>query len=146
MSRRSALFSPSHDDYYDPRVLDVQIVMRRWCVPNVQWSQLVLCATVLFLLGGLHVYRGPNGAPPASDELAVDEDTSGVVRTTQDDRAYRRLRFPKTSRRLPQVCRRRNNLTIYRCQSAFPRSPNDNAKRKRNNPRVTNDFHRKQIM
>lgn len=77
--------------------------MRRWCVPNVQWSQLVLCATVLFLLGGLHIYRGPTGGPQALDEPAVDEDTSGSVRTTQDDRTYRRLRFPKTSRRLPQV-------------------------------------------
>ncbi|KAL4098494.1 hypothetical protein QTP88_023095 [Uroleucon formosanum] len=78
--------------------------MRRWCVPNVQWSQLVLCATVLFLLGGLHIYRGPNGGPlQALDEVADDEDTSGSARTTQDERAYRRLRFPKTSRRLPQV-------------------------------------------
>lgn len=84
--------------------------MRRWCVPNVQWSQLVLCATVLFLLGGLHIYRGPNGGPlQALDEVADDEDTSGSVRTTQDDRAYRRLRFPKTSRRLPQVCAKNKN-------------------------------------
>ncbi|KAF0764275.1 heparan sulfate glucosamine 3-O-sulfotransferase 5-like [Aphis craccivora] len=78
--------------------------MRRWCVPNVQWSQLVLCVTVLFLLGGLHIYRGPNGGQlQALDEVVDDEDTFGSTRTTQDDRAYRRLRFPKTSRRLPQV-------------------------------------------
>ncbi|XP_025200365.1 heparan sulfate glucosamine 3-O-sulfotransferase 5-like [Melanaphis sacchari] len=78
--------------------------MRRWCVPNVQWSQLVLCVTVLFLLGGLHIYRGPNGgALQTLDEVVDDEDMSGSTRTTQDDRAYRRLRFPKTSRRLPQA-------------------------------------------
>ncbi|XP_050545353.1 heparan sulfate glucosamine 3-O-sulfotransferase 5-like [Daktulosphaira vitifoliae] len=73
--------------------------MRRWCIPNVQWSQLVLCAIVLFLLGSLHIYRGPNGGLSTLDDPVVGEDTS----TLPDYRMYQRLKFQKTTRRLPQA-------------------------------------------